>query len=94
MENNYSVSSRRVTTEWFGTKRFYVPVVHDRHNGIVSAMQDISEMTSVWGYDTEDEAWAVIDVAIRKDEENECDAVFSDRDRCRDSGREDFHADG
>lgn len=92
MEDYYSVSSRRVTTAWFGTKRFYVPVVHDQLTGKPSAMKDIGEMPTVWGYETEDEAWVIIDDKIREDRMLSCDDE-SDY-RCRDSGREDFHADG
>lgn len=92
MENNYSVRSVRVTTPWFGTKKFYVPMIHNQFTGRTSEMQDSSIMTSVWGYDAEDEAWAVIDAAIHKDAQNECEIEWSDR--YVDSGREDFHADG
>jgi hypothetical protein len=80
----YSVKSIRITRDWFGTKRFYLPI-YDEH-GIQATLSSPDEMDSVWGYETEDAAWAVIDAAIRNDQDFECGSF--------DSSREDFHADG
>lgn len=92
MENNYSVRSVRVTTPWFGTKKFYQPLKYDERSDRLFCFKEISEMTSVWGYDSEDEAWAVIDAQIHADYCAEADGYESSR--CPDTQREDFHADG
>lgn len=55
------------------------------------SLKDSDEMTTVWGFDKEDDAWAVIDEQMRQDDIAEYD---SDRIRITDPGREDFHADG
>jgi uncharacterized protein YtpQ (UPF0354 family) len=94
MENNYSVRAIRVTTSWFGTRKFYQPIKHDERSGNPYCFQDSNDMTSVWGYDTEDEAWKVVDAAIHQDYCDEAESLHSSYDRCPDSGREDFHVDG
>jgi hypothetical protein len=57
------------------------------------ALQDSDEMTSVWGYDTEAEAWKVIDEKMMQDDRDEAEAYESRGSHSR-SDREDFHADG
>jgi hypothetical protein len=91
MDNFYSIRIVRVSTPWFKTQSFYIPMKHNQITGIPQAMQD-TEMPTIWGYETEDGAWAVIDAAIWHDE-----MLANDNDWShvgRDSSREDFHADG
>ena len=92
MDKFYSVRSVRVTTPWFGTRKFYQPLGFDSLTEKYHCLQDVNEMTSVWGYDSEDEAWSVIDAQIHQDYCDEAELDWSE-DRV-DSGREDFHADG
>lgn len=91
MSNFYSVRSSRVTTPWFGTKKFYTPLRYDEVSRQHFCLKDDGEMPTVWGYETEDEAWRVIDEQMHQDYMAE---TYDDDYRCVDSGREDFHADG
>lgn len=84
---SYSVSSVRVTRPWFGTKRFYVPMVFDPISDKPRVLRDTLEMTTVWGYESEDDAWKIVDRhMIQDDQDNYCSSGRGDR--------EDFHADG
>jgi len=94
MDKSYSVRSVRVTTPWFGTLKFYQPLSFDPLTCKYFAIKDGDDMPTVWGYETEDEAWKVIDEQIYQDQCAE-EAAYSESDnRHYDSDREDFHADG
>lgn len=85
--DNYSVKSIRVTTSWFGTKRFYIPMLFDGINKS-RAFQNEEEYPTVWGYETEDEAWTACDAHMREQESYQENYAPSK------GYREDFHADG
>lgn len=93
MSKNYSVKCVRISRPWFGTKHFYVPMVYDPISEKLFSLKDSDEMTSVWGYDTEAEAWKVIDEKMMQDDRDEAEAYESRGYHSR-SDREDFHADG
>lgn len=88
MQELYSVRSSRVTTPWFGTKKFYLPMVFNEISKQHHCMLNEEDLPSVWGFDTEDEAWAAIDQEIIKQGSESFCLCFSKSDR------EDFHADG
>jgi hypothetical protein len=66
---------------------------YDDLTGKYWGLKDETETPTVWGYESEDDAWKVIDEQIIQDEVAEAEA-YNDDYRCVDSGREDFHADG
>ena len=93
MDKSYSVRSVRVTTPWFGTLKFYQPQGFDPITGKYFAIKDGEDMPTHWGYETEDDAWKVIDEQIFQDQCADEEAYLS-YGHHRDSDREDFHADG
>ena len=68
MKENYSIKCIRIHRPWFGTKHFYCPMKYDEVNLRFVPLQDDMEMPTVWGYETENEAWNIIDRKIIFDE--------------------------
>lgn len=71
-ENIYFVKSIRVETHWFNRRNFYVPMIRypdGNSSGFTEAKHLLNEegMPTNWGYETEDDAWAAIDVHIEKE---------------------------
>lgn len=93
MSKSYSVKSVRISRPWFGTKKFYVPMVYDPISEKPFPLKDSVEMTTVWGYESEDDAWKIIDEKMMQDDLEEAEAYESRGYHSR-SDREDFHADG
>ncbi len=90
MDTGYSVKSIRVTTPWFGTKRFYVPMhAYFDNLGGSFPFQNEEEYPTVWGYENEDDAWKAVDKHILETKQQEEDMVARGT-----FYREDFHADG
>lgn len=87
----YSVKSVRVTTPWFGTKRFYVPMHSSFNSWDASSLpfQNEEEYPTVWGYENEDDAWKAVDKHILETQQFEEEMVSRGL-----TDREDFHADG
>jgi hypothetical protein len=85
----YHVKSIRIPT--FGKRSFYLPMRYDSLTNRSSCLKRDYEMSSIWGYDIEVEAWEVVDAKISQDEAEENEAYSE----CSyDSDREDFHSDG
>lgn len=88
---SYSVRSVRVTTPWFGTKKFYVPEhKHFDNLGGSFPFQNEEEYPTVWGYENEDDAWAAVDKHMLEVHQFE-EEMSTTTGR---GDREDFHADG
>ena len=62
LENNFKVSSFRVYRKYFGWRTFYVPEIL---LGNVFVSIDC-KMPSVWGFDSEQEAWNVCETELSK----------------------------
>lgn len=92
-EDTYEVIARKVTTSWFGTRTFYVPRKRYQYGGsafgTMQPFMDSEEYPSVWGYDTEADAWAVCEKDWNNTPHNHSEYTGPTR-----GDREDFHADG
>ena len=88
--DGYCVIAKQVTTDWFGTRTFYRPMYWGVLDQRYHCLKDDDEMPSVWGYDTEEEAWGVVYYCAMQDA---CDE-YGDRYVHYDRDREDFHSDG
>lgn len=88
-ERDFAVQARKVTRRWFKPTRtltFYTPLYKGRE------FIDESAYPSVWGFDTEADAWKACDAKYDRLVEAEMEA-YDDVGRGR-GDREDFHADG
>lgn len=79
---SYFVKCVRVETKWFARRSFYVPMEYKQIDGKLYPLKDIEEMPTVWGYETEADAWKAIEA-----EEYEPYTTYR-------GYREDFHSDG
>lgn len=65
---SYKVSCHRIHRPWFGDKYFYNPIKVNNVNQQISSIKDSMDMPTVWGYETVEEAWKIIDEVIHQEE--------------------------
>jgi hypothetical protein len=69
---SYIVVASRVSSPHFKRQSFYVPKVrYLGSDGRYDYQAFLNEMPTVWGFETEAEAWAAVDLHARENEPSE-----------------------